>query len=64
VVHTTHKGEKDDALAEERLLREMKLHDVHARTGIATSKLSMIERGLEAARLMKDSGLPVLSASR
>ena len=31
-------------------MREMKLHDVHARTGIATSKLSMIERGLEAAR--------------
>ena len=35
------------ALRRERVLRQMSLYDVRARTGISVSKLSLVERGIE-----------------
>lgn len=52
-------------LRRERILRQMSLYDVRARTGISVSKLSLIERGIEKAsedekrRLAKSLGLRV-----
>jgi len=37
------------ALRRERLLRQLTLYDVRARTGISVSKLSLVERGFEEA---------------
>ena len=34
-------------LRRERILRQLSLYDVRSRTGIAVSKLSLIERGIE-----------------
>ena len=34
-------------LRKERILRELSLYDLRAKTGIAVSKLSLIERGIE-----------------
>jgi len=36
-------------LRRERILRQMSLYDLRARTGIAVSKLSLIEREIEKA---------------
>jgi len=35
------------SLRRARLLREMSLYDLRARTGISVSKLSLVERGIE-----------------
>jgi transcriptional regulator with XRE-family HTH domain len=35
------------ALRRERILRQMSLYDVRARTGMSVSKLSLVERGIE-----------------
>ena len=37
------------SLRRARLLREMSLYDLRARTGISVSKLSLVERGIEQA---------------
>ena len=34
-------------LRKERILRQMSLYDMRARTGISVSKLSLVERGIE-----------------
>ncbi len=34
-------------LRRERLLRQLSLYDLRARTGISVSKLSLVERGIE-----------------
>jgi len=34
-------------LRRERILRQLSLYDVRARTGISVSKLSLVERGIE-----------------
>jgi transcriptional regulator with XRE-family HTH domain len=34
-------------LRRERVLRQMSLYDIRARTGISVSKLSLVERGIE-----------------
>lgn len=34
-------------LRRERILRQMSLYDVRARTGMSVSKLSLVERGIE-----------------
>jgi transcriptional regulator with XRE-family HTH domain len=34
-------------LRRERLLRELSLYDMRSKTGIAVSKLSLVERGIE-----------------
>ena len=37
-------------LRKERLLRQLSLYDLRAKTGIGVSKLSLVERGLEQPR--------------
>lgn len=38
------------ALRRERLLRQLSLYDLRAKTGIGVSKLSLVERGIENPR--------------
>ncbi len=53
------------SLRRARLLREMSLYDLRARTGISVSKLSLVERGIEQAskderkRLARALSVPV-----
>lgn len=37
-------------LRRERMLRQLSLYDVRARTGISVSKLSLLERGIEEVK--------------
>jgi len=52
-------------LRRERILRQLSLYDVRSRTGIAVSKLSLVERGIESPtneekkRLAKALGIRV-----
>lgn len=52
-------------LRRERVLRQLTIYDIRARTGIATSKLSLVERGYEEAsedekrRLSRALGVPI-----
>jgi len=66
------KEKRDDALAEGRLLREMKLHDVHARTGRSPLNCDDLVASYnrppgfpgrwrqEFSRLLRQTGNPVL----